>query len=112
MAANFDIDSRAFTRELLNAYKGLELSSVKELEHLADIVVERGEQRAPKRTGRLGRSVDKQSGKDASGPYVDVFAAAFYARFSEFGTSQRPARPFMRPALAEAVNGFGRRVGY
>lgn len=49
-------------------------------------------------TGRLRNSIDHAIGAD----HVDVGSSVAYAPYLEYGTSRMAARPFMRPAIAEA----------
>lgn len=44
-------------------------------------------------------------GRDRRGRYVDVGPSrgAFYFLFYEYGTSKQPARPFLRPAIEQAI---------
>jgi HK97 gp10 family phage protein len=62
----------------------------------AELVAEDAARRAPKRTGRLARSVVSRPRAGVA----QVAATAPYGMFVEYGTSRNPPRPFMRPALA------------
>jgi len=62
----------------------------------AQLVASDARRTAPKRTGRLSRSITPA----AQGNTARVSAAAPYGVFMEYGTSRMRARPFMRPALA------------
>jgi HK97 gp10 family phage protein len=55
---------------------------------------------APKRTGEMADSIDYELGHDSKGSYVRVSwdEEHFYGVFVETGTSEVPARPFLRPA--------------
>lgn len=63
---------------------------------LADDVERTAESLAPVDTGRLRDSIRSEGGR----VYTDVE----YAGFVEYGTSDTPAQPFMRPA-ADTVDG-------
>ena len=61
--------------------------------------------RAPHRTGRLSKSIEKSNVKRSKEgvKYIEVGPnrSAFYGVFHEFGTVKMPAQPFMGPALEE-----------
>jgi len=61
--------------------------------------------RAPRRTGRLLKSIEKSNVKRSKEgvKYIEVGPnrSAFYGVFLEFGTSKMAARPFIGPALEE-----------
>ncbi len=61
--------------------------------------------RAPRRTGRLSKSIEKSNVKRSKEgvKYIEVGPnrSAFYGVFLEFGTSTIRAKPFMAPALEE-----------
>ncbi len=58
---------------------------------------------APRDTGALAESIGYEVGEDQSGTYVRVSWGRdeFYGLFTEVGTSEQPARPFLRPALTK-----------
>lgn len=62
----------------------------------AQLVAQQARSGAPKRTGRLSRSVTPS----AQGNTARVSASAPYGVYVEFGTRRMRARPFLRPALA------------
>lgn len=53
-------------------------------------------------TGRLRGSITWRLGADGLGLYADVGSAVVYAPYVELGTSNAPAYPYLRPALAAA----------
>lgn len=58
---------------------------------------------APYDTGQLVDSLDiSEKGKEKVSIRVGPTGAGFYGRFHEYGTSQLPANPFMRPAFDAA----------
>lgn len=61
--------------------------------------------RAPRRTDRLSKSIEKSNVKRSKEgvKYIEVGPnrSAFYGVFLEFGTSKMAARPFIGPALEE-----------
>lgn len=63
---------------------------------------------APRDTGRLQSSITSVTrGLNGS---VSVQGDAYYWRFQEYGTSNRPARPFIRPATEEETPVFEQRI--
>lgn len=76
------------------------------LEKVGDEVVEKAKAKAPRNTGTGAESIDKEVVTNFAGiPEVRVTWAKehFYMIFHELGTSDFPARPFLRPALDEVV---------
>jgi HK97 gp10 family phage protein len=71
------------------------------LQRIGDEVAQRAAQAAPKRTGAGAASIHAETVTDATGTHVRVGwdSAHWYMLFSEIGTSQAAARPFLRPAL-------------
>lgn len=73
----------------------------------ADLLLREMRAKAPVRTGRGRRNLDKAEVSARSSPSkaeIDVGPAGegFYLIFSEIGTSRQPATPFMRPALDQS----------
>lgn len=98
---------RAFDAKCLQIEKIIE----KDLDEGADRVKADARRRAPKKTHKLERAIDKNKvlNKDGS---ISVFvgiqinetfkkADGGYARHQEIGTSKMKARPYLRPALNE-----------
>jgi HK97 gp10 family phage protein len=73
----------------------------RELDDRGRRVVARAAQLVPVRTGALRSSIGHEVRMTADGPVLIISATAPYAGFVELGTSRMPARPFIRPALAE-----------
>jgi HK97 gp10 family phage protein len=68
------------------------------------IQVERAAKRlCPVDTGRLRASITSTVAVDAQGLYGIVGTNVTYAAHVEFGTRNMAARPFLRPALADAA---------
>lgn len=77
----------------------------------AEVIRKDAVNRAPEDTGKLKRNIVKRREKTLPGLSANVVVGvrkkgkrnnpqnAFYWRFFEFGTSRRPARPFLRPAF-------------
>lgn len=68
----------------------------KKLSQAARIVVKDAKPRAPRRTGKLRKSI---SFSILRGGNVEIGPRAFYGIFGEFGTVRQPARPFLGPAI-------------
>lgn len=101
MATDFDASrfGLAVRRELGKA----KLNARQEVRAAGEDAVQIAKQRAPRDSGEMAESIRAEHGQDQMGPYSDVTVDPFYATFVEFGTSQMPARPFMRPAVASAI---------
>lgn len=67
--------------------------------------------RAPRRTGKLAKSVRYKLVETPDGWVASVNFGRFYGRFYEFGTSKTPARPFLRPGVRAAITRFNGRIG-
>lgn len=69
----------------------------------ADIAISDAKRRCPVKTGNLRDSLEfykeKSSKNTRAGYQVRPGKKGWYGKFIEFGTSKRPARPFLRPAL-------------
>ena len=64
-----------------------------------------------RRTGELIASYRTELGRDKRGrPYVEVSSDHEAAAMLEFGTSEMPARPHVRPAVAREAPQVGRTV--
>lgn len=62
---------------------------------------------APRRTGRLARSIRFELVPTPDGWVASVNFREFYGRFFEFGTVRQPPQPFLRPGVQSAVRRFG-----
>jgi len=95
-----------FTLEIEEPAEGLSDDTIDQIQSdAADIIQEGGESieedakaNAPIRTGLLRASIYHQV-TDMTG--LEVGAWAPYAAFIEYGTSKRPAQPFLEPAIIE-----------
>lgn len=67
------------------------------VEHRAAEIRDRAQQLAPVLTGRLRASIAYEMQPDGSA-HVSWGAAQYWGRFQEFGTSNMPPHPFLRPA--------------
>lgn len=70
------------------------------LRDLGEQVVSDAQRDAPKRTGAGAESIHYEIDHDSKGSYVRIGwdKEHWYLIFSELGTSQTTARPFLRPA--------------
>lgn len=73
------------------------------LEKLAKNAADRAKQLVPVDTGDLQDSIEGVVDFDRRGFVGRVDAHDFKAKWIEFGTVRRPARPFLRPALEAEV---------
>jgi HK97 gp10 family phage protein len=89
---------RVATPEILR--QAAEVAS-RELDDRGRRVVARATQLVPVRTGALRSSIGHEVVMAGDRPVLVITATAPYAAFVELGTSRMPARPFIRPALAE-----------
>lgn len=102
--SDFQLDDKAFIRGLKEQAKNLTLRTEQDLIALAIDVQNRARSLCPVKTGRLRSSISHTSGRDAKGVYVDVGTNVQYAGHVEFGTRYMAAQPYLRPAMAEALN--------
>lgn len=74
-------------------------------EELARTATKQQRANAPKRTGISARSISVARGRDAAGPYIDFGPTrrGFVLTWTEYGKSDQPARPFIRPAIEAAI---------
>lgn len=72
----------------------------KALRELGEQIVSDAQRDAPKNTGEGAASIAYEIGHDSDGAYVRASwdRQHFYMFFQEVGTSEQPARPFLRPA--------------
>lgn len=115
MRVHIDDDDRAFLEGFKAGFEELRLQSHEAIEHIADKVVDRAKELAPKRTGGLTESIDRGPlVRDARGAYIEVHAGGPGIRetiYMEFGTYKDRPRAYFRTALAEA-GGVLRSVGF
>lgn len=101
-----EIDSKAFTAGLLAAAARLEASAEAETQRVGSLVERSARQKAPKLTGTLAASIGSHRIRDG----VEITVDADYGGYVEYGTSDTPSQPFLRPALNEAASEFGRGI--
>lgn len=76
-------------------------------------IVRESKQRAPVDTGRLRSSITMDEEKMNNGLIrVIVGSNVNYAPFVEFGTEDRPAQPFLRPATRSVVKRGSNRADF
>lgn len=105
---SIDVDSAGFLAGVTAAAKALEASAKLETLRVGRETAQTARQRAPKRTGTLAGSISAHPIKDG----VEITATAPYAAYVEYGTSDTPSQPFLRPALQEEARDFGRGVHF
>lgn len=103
------LNQAEFTRALSGAFHRMQLQTEHDLVVLGLRVQSRARELAPVDTGRLRASI-VSSGleRDARGAFVRIGTNVFYAGFVEFGTRYMAPQPYLRPALLEAAQAWGR----
>lgn len=83
---------------------GFNDEAVDMLEDVGDQVADIARGLAWKDTGEGAESIHGEVGEDSGSAFVDVSwdREHFYMTFQEVGTEDRPASPFLRPALDQA----------
>lgn len=101
-----EIETRAFEAGVAKEVADLISRSDQEVWLTAKDVENRAKALAPVLTGELRDSI--QARKTADGAEVTV--GTDHGFYTEFGTSDTPTQPFLRPAVQEAAGKFGRRL--
>lgn len=101
---NYDEFEAGFAK----ATQDLVVQSEQALVQLAEDIAQRERASGPRGTHGGKHAIDTvevTSGRTDSEFYVDVGPSrqGFYLAFYEFGTQHQPPRPFMRPAIAQAI---------
>lgn len=97
-----DIDERRLNVGLIAAEKRLNDRVERRLRNQEGPLRERIVALAPVRTGKLRSGIVVEVVQRATGPVLSAGARGVpYALAVEFGTTDTPAQPFLRPALAE-----------
>jgi HK97 gp10 family phage protein len=103
------LNTAEFQRALAGAYRGMRLQTERDLVVLGLKVQNGARERCPVDTGRLRASIVSSGLEhDAKGAFVRVGTNVFYAGFVEFGTRYMAPQPYLRPALLEAAQSWGR----
>lgn len=110
MKPSLELDSRSFLVGLERQAHRLANDATEELERTGDQVADRARDLAPVDTGELRDSIDARSGREGTVAYVDVGTTDPVGVYQEFGTSNMPPHAFMRPAVAEAPQRFGKGI--
>ena len=102
MGVTFEIIDRVDWDKMLE--RGIEtLRDV--IEEVADKAVEIAKENSPKDTGNNRDSItvgkDKSTKKEIR---TDIHTESGYGGYLELGTSRMPARPYMQPAVIQALN--------
>lgn len=113
MSEGIEIDSSGF-QEMIDALDNMGKDGdkiIKEaLKEGAKPILEAMKRRVPVKTGKLKQNIKTgtvRKGRNGSwsqviGPAKGDISVAYYGKFSEYGTSKQPARPWMRPAFDES----------
>lgn len=97
-------DTSAFERGLRDAVVDLRRDAEAEAVRTAEQVRDRARTLAPKVTGRLANSIEVRQERGGA----EISVGVDYGAAVEFGARRRPPKPYLRPALAEAAQEFGR----
>lgn len=110
MPSGVEYDDTAFRKGLAAAMRQLKLRTERDLVALGLRVVNGARLRCPVDTGRLRASIISSGLQhDSRGAYVEVGTNVNYAAYVEFGTMRAAAQPYLRPALLEAAQTWGKR---
>lgn len=107
-APAIEIDGHKFTKALARRLVDLEHEAERDVVRLAADIRQDLQARVPIDTGKTKRSIRVSIRKNARGLLATVRVGTFYAKFVEYGTSERPARPFFRPAVHQSIAAFRR----
>ena len=108
MPSSITLDDAAFRSALATEAKRMQRDATKRMEDVGEQTATTARQRCPVDTGALRASIAVAANKTPNGTEVEISTGVSYARFVEFGTSDRPAQPFLRPALAEVPQRWSR----
>lgn len=97
MAVRFELDPR-FEENFL---RDVELRSL--IDDLTGKVAGRSRQLVAGSSHRIAENIETDTTLGPGGWVGRVIADIFWGGFVEFGTSQHPARPYLRPALESEV---------
>ena len=96
-----EFDDRDFQKGLAAAFEDFKAEAWKSELARAERIKVAAQARAPRLTGTLAESIAVTEGSDEDGRYIEVGTDDPVGIYQEFGTSVDPARPFMRPSIAE-----------
>ena len=98
-----DWDSATFLRGLGSALGEVEEIGKDTAREVASTATDRMRSTVPVDTGNTKRSINFRTRRDAEGEFVEFGPGSPIARFIEYGTEHQPARPFIRPAIEQAI---------
>lgn len=108
MNETWELDDRAFQAGLAAEAKKMQGRAEQDLQRVGDKAANVARTLVPVDTGRLRDSIEAKSAQGEQGFEVEITSDVEYAASVEFGTSTRSAKPFLRPAVAQASAEFGR----
>jgi HK97 gp10 family phage protein len=97
------LDTSAFLSGVKRVLDDIRGDAARELEDTGEDAVRIAQGLARRDTGEMAASIHTTVGEDANGPYTEITVESDHAVFNEFGTSQMPAQPFIRPGTAAAA---------
>lgn len=93
---------KALARQLSVTEEQITAAAKKTVQESAEAVRNRAKDLVPVDSGRLQRAINVSYSSDGlSAEVKNTNNQAYYGQFIEFGTSRRPARPFMTPAAEQ-----------
>lgn len=110
-ASGFELDDREFMQAYDALMKRWSKNSRAGVRRYGEAVVTFARTHIDSKSGELAGAVRVDDHLEENPPYIEVGAfeegaADPHGLYTEFGTSRETARPFMRPALEEAVRDF------
>lgn len=102
-----DWDSSAFAGALKRKLHHAKDATKQDLEAVAIDITNRGKQLAPVKTGAMRAAIEWHWIDDHT---IEIIVRVPYAWFVEFGTRFMNPQPFLRPAWAEALHFWLRRL--
>lgn len=97
-------DTSKFEAGLNELLQKAEFKTVRQLDEFGGDVADKIRRNAPGQ--RLKDGTGHETGRDARGPYVDIYVEPFFASFLEWGTKYIRPRSFYRRGLEAGLRRF------
>ena len=98
-----DFDTRAFEAGVKKQLRAVEVDARRVVTAAGEEAAETAKGLARRDSGTMADSIEATPGQNVKGPYSDVTVDPFYSSFQEWGTSEVPAQPFIRPSTKAAA---------
>lgn len=98
-----DWNAEAWLSAVSDALDDVDGISKEKARELAKVAKEKMQDAVPRESGVTRDSIRYRTEKDAEGEYVEFGPLFHVARYIEYGTEHQPPRPFIRPAIEQAV---------